>query len=80
MNFSNILYAILWVFVYYVAILIVPFGINLLTSISIFSGLWALIPAETHWLIGIFLYIVVPLVGVAFIIRSGSPQSQIVVQ
>lgn len=79
MNFSNIIYAILWVFVYYLAILFIPYGIGLLQGISIFSSLWATIPAETHWLIGIFIYVVVPLVAIAYIIKSGSPESRIVV-
>jgi hypothetical protein len=79
MNFTNLIYLILWIFCYYFILLFIPYTVNLLTSISIFSGLWATIPVETQWLIGIFLYIVIPLVAIAYAIKSSSPESQIVV-
>jgi len=80
MNFSNMIYLCLWVAIYYFTLLIVAFALNLLQNISIFVPFWNSWPQETTWLINIFLFIVIPLVGIAYAILSSSPQQQIVVQ
>lgn len=79
MNFTNIIYLILWMFVYYMALMIVPYGLNLLATISVLAPFWNSWPVETTWMINILLYIVVPIVAIAYAIRSSSPEQQIVV-
>lgn len=80
MNFGNMIYLVLWVVVYYFTLLIVSFALNLLQAISILTPFWGSWPVETTWMINIFLYIVIPIVGIAYAITSSSPQQQIVVQ
>lgn len=78
MNYTNLIYLVLFLFAYYGALLFVPYGVDFLQSDATFGGYWADIPAETHLLLGLLLYIIVPLVAIAFTIISGK-QEQIVV-
>jgi hypothetical protein len=61
------------------SLLIIPYSITLLQGISGLGTFWATIPSETHWLIGILMYIVIPLVAIAYTIKSSSPEQQIIV-
>jgi len=81
MNFTNGIYLILWVFVYYGCLLMfLPYMYNLLQNLPAIGVYWSSIPADTQFLINILLYIIVPLVAVAYTIKSSSPENQIVVQ
>jgi hypothetical protein len=53
---------------------------NLLQNLPAIGVYWSSIPADTQFLINILLYIIVPLVAVAYTIKSSSPENQIVVQ
>lgn len=79
MSFTNLIYLILWLFIYYFVLLFIPYGTNLLSNLPTFGTYWSTIPPETVWLLNILLYIVVPIVAIAFTIKASSPEQQIVV-
>ncbi len=79
MNFTNMLYLILWLFVYYFVLLFIPYGTNLLQSMPMLGTYWGTIPVETQWLLSLLIYIIVPIVAIAYTIKASSPEQQIVV-
>jgi len=79
MNFTNLIYMILWTFCYYLVLLMVPYALTMLQGISILAPFWNSWPIETTWLIDILLYVIVPFVAWAYAIKSSSPEQQIVV-
>lgn len=74
MNFSDAIYMILFVFVYYGMLLIVPYGLSMLQGIGVLAPYWSTIPTETHWILNILLWIIVPIVAIAYTIRASQPQ------
>jgi hypothetical protein len=78
MNFTNLIYMILWMFVYYAILIFVPYAINALQAMPVIGTFWSTIPSETIWLVNILMYIVVPLVAIAYTIRASSPEQQAV--
>ena len=80
MNYTNLLYLVLWLFCYYFIMLYIPYGTNLLQNLPVIGTYWSSIPTETHWLLGILMYIIVPLVGIAYTIKSSSPEQQFIIE
>lgn len=79
MNFTNLLYLVLWMFCYYAMLMVIPYATSLLQALPSIGTYWSSIPTETQWMVNILLYIVVPLVAIAYTIKSSSPEQQIVV-
>lgn len=79
MNFTNIIYMVLWTFCYILVLLIVPYFLTMLQGISILAPYWNSWPPETTLFMDILLYVIVPLVAWAYAIKSSSPEQQIVV-
>lgn len=74
MNYTNLIYLVLFLFAYYGMLLFVPYGKDFLQSDATLGGYWSSIPAETHLILDILLYIIVPLVAIAYAIISGKQQ------
>jgi len=79
MNFTNIIYLILWFFVFIFSLVFIPYVESLIQSLPTIGSYWNNIPTETIQILNIFLYIVIPLVAIAYAIKSSSPENQIVV-
>lgn len=79
MNYTNLIYLVLFLFAYYGILLFVPYGMDFLQTDATLGGYWSSIPTETHILLGILIYIVVPLVAIAFAINAGKQQEIVVV-
>ena len=77
MNFTNLIYMILWLFVYYAILIFIPYATNALQAMPVIGAYWSTIPTETIWLVNILMYIVVPLVAIAYTIRASSPQQSV---
>lgn len=76
MNFTNLIYMILWLFVYYAILIFIPYATNALAAMPEMGTYWSTIPTETVFLVNLLMYIVVPLVAIAYTIRASSPQQQ----
>lgn len=80
MNYTNLIYMVLWLFVYYYILLFVPYTTDLLSNDATLGSYWSTIPSETHTLIQITLYIVVPFVAIAYTIISSKQEQTIIVR
>lgn len=80
MNFTNMIYLILFLFAYWGMLLFVPYGRDFLQSDATFGGYWADIPSETHLILNILLYIVVPLTAIAYTIIASKPQQTMIMR
>jgi hypothetical protein len=68
-------------FVYYGMLLeVVPYGLTLLQTMPTIGTFYSTIPPDTTLLVQLLMYIIVPLVAIAYTIKSSSPENQIVVQ
>lgn len=80
MNYTNMIYLILFLFVYWGMLLLLPYGRDFLQADATLGGYWATIPDETHLIMNILMYIIVPLVAIAYTIIASKPQQTIVMR
>lgn len=78
MNFTNLIYLVLWLFCYYAILLFIPYMASFWQA-GFLGGFWVTIPPETTWLIQILMYIVVPLVAIAYTITASKQEEGIFV-
>lgn len=80
MNYTNLLYLVLFLFCYWGVLLFVPYGRDFLQSDATLGSYWSSIPNETHLVMDILLYVIVPIVAIAYTIISSKPEQTIVMR